>query len=81
MPPTTLPPPEHDPDGSELMASLRARVASGATQNDPRTAQYRSALAAIQALVLRSRWLPAAAAEHGRLKAIQRDLQALARGF
>jgi hypothetical protein len=81
MPPTTLPPPEHDPDGSELMASLRARVASGATQSDPRASQYQPALAAVQALVLRRRDLGGSLTERERLEAIQRDLQALARGI
>ena len=81
MPPTLLPPPEHDPDGSELMASLRARVASGGTQNDPRAAQYQPALVAVQALVLRRRDLGGSLAEHERLERLLRDLQELARGF
>jgi hypothetical protein len=63
------------------MASLRARVASGAPQSDPRTAQYQPALAAVQALALRRRDLGGSLAERERLEAIQRDLQALARGF
>jgi hypothetical protein len=63
------------------MASLRARVASGGTQNDPRASQYQPALVAVQTLVLRRRDLGGSPAEHERLERLLRDLQALARGF
>ena len=79
MPPATLPPPDHDPDGDLLMASLRARLGTGAS-SDRRTADYRPVLAAMSALVARRRDV-GSSAERGRLENLQRDLQALARGL
>jgi hypothetical protein len=79
MSPTLLPPPDHDPDGAQLMASLRARI-GGASSIDRRTADYRPVLAAIAELVARRRDF-ASSAERGRLENLQRDLQALARGL
>jgi hypothetical protein len=78
MSPTLLPPPDHDPDGAHLMASLRARI-SGAHPGR-RTADYGPVLAAIAELVARRRDV-ASSAERGRLENLHRDLQALARGL
>jgi hypothetical protein len=72
--PTLLPPPERDPDGSELMASLRARL-------DPRAAQYASTLTAVNELLSKRRNVGGSLSELERLETIARNLQALARGF
>jgi hypothetical protein len=79
MPPTTLPAPDHDPDGLKLMASLRARIGGGST--DPRAEHYKPLLAAVQALFNKRRDTGAPRAELQRLESLQRDLQALARGL
>lgn len=80
---TLLPPPERDPDGSELMDSLRARVRSGIRPRlDPRTAQYAPGVTAVNALLLkRSNAGGCSTQELERLETIARELQALARGF
>lgn len=82
--PTLLPPPERDPDGSELMASLRARVQRGThslTPIDPRTAQYALALLGVNNLLEKRQNVGGSLAELEKLETIARDLQALARGF
>ena len=82
--PTLLPPPERDPDGSELMKSLRARVERGThslTPVDPRTAQYAPALTGVNELLFKRRNVGGSLAELERLETICRDLQALSRGF
>lgn len=82
--PTLLPPPEKDPDGSELMKSLRARVERGThslTPVDPRTAQYAPAVTEVNELLLKRRNVSESLAELERLETIARDLQSLARGF
>ena len=82
--PTLLPPPEKDPDGSDLMASLRARVQRGThslTPVDPRTAQYAPAVTGVNELLLKRRNVGGSLSELERLETIARDLQALARGF
>jgi hypothetical protein len=82
--PTLLPPPERDPDGSDLMASLRARVQRGThslTPVDPRTAQYTSAVTGVNELLSKRRNVGGSLQELERLEKIARDLQALARGF
>jgi hypothetical protein len=79
--PTLLPPPERDPDGTELMASLRARV-SRRPSIDPRTAQYAPALTGVNNLLESRRNTGGSSlAELERLETIARNLQALARGF
>jgi hypothetical protein len=79
MPPTTLPAPDHDPDGLQLMASLRARTAGHSESS--RAKEFRPALFAVCQLALDRRNAGASQAELQRLEAIQRDLQALARGI
>ena len=81
--PALLPQPERDPDGY-LLASLRARVQSGAhslTPVDPRTAQYASAVTGVNELLFKRRSVGGSLAELERLETIARDLQSLARGF
>ena len=78
--PTLLPPPERDPDGTDLMASLRARVSRGPSI-DPRTAEYSPALTGVNNLLENRRNTGGSLAELERLETIARDLQALARGF
>lgn len=75
-----LPPPADDPNGDLLMASLRRRVAGGGA-SDPHAAQYAPALAAVRDLLARRRSVGGSLQEMDRLEAVQRDLQALARGF
>ena len=82
--PALLPPPERDPDGSDLMASLRARVQRGPhplTPVDPRTAQYAPAVTGVNELLFKRRNVGGSLQELERLETIARDLQALARGF
>lgn len=87
MPPTLdRPDPNHDPDGTLLMASLRARMASGSTfapaePPDSRSAAYRPALGALNTLLLRRRDVGGSTQELETLERIARDLQALARGI
>jgi hypothetical protein len=82
--PTLLPPPESDPDGFELIASLRARFQRGTHSHasiDPRTAQYASAVTCVNELLFKRRNVGGSLAELKRLETIARDLQSLARGF
>jgi hypothetical protein len=82
--PTLLPPPDRDPDGSELMDLLRARVQRGAHSRarvDPRTAQYAPAVTGVNELLFQRRNVGGSLQELERLETIARDLQALARGF
>jgi hypothetical protein len=82
--PALLPPPERDPDGSDLMASLRARVERGThslTPVDPRTAQYAPVVTGVNGLLFKRRNVGGSLQELERLKTIARDLQSLARGF
>lgn len=82
MPPTLLPPPEHDPDGLHLMASLRARITTGAASPvSVRTDHYQKPLIALAQLIGIRRNHGAPTAELQRLEACQRDLQSLARGI
>ena len=82
--PTLLPPPDRDPDGSDLMASLRARVQRGThslAPVDPKTAQYASAVTSVNELLFKRRNVGGSLAELEQLETIARDLQSLARGF
>jgi len=82
--PTLLPPPERDPDGSDSVASLRARVQCGThslAPVDPRTAQYAPAVTSVNELLLTRQNVGGSLAELERLEKIARDLQSLARGF
>jgi hypothetical protein len=82
--PALLSPPERDPDGSDLMASLRARVQRGTHSHafvDPRTAQYASAVTGVNELLSKRRNVGGSLRELVRLEKIACDLQALARGF
>jgi hypothetical protein len=80
--PALLPPPERDPDGSDLMASLRARVQYGIRPSiDPRAAQYAPAVTGVNELLSKRRNVGGSLDELERLEAIARDLQSLARGF
>jgi hypothetical protein len=78
--PIPLPPPDRDPDGSELMASLRARPQS-VWNSDPRAAQYAPAVTDVNELLFKRRNVGGSLQELERLETIARDLQALARGF
>lgn len=82
--PILMPKPEKDPDGSDLMASLRARAQRGThslSRVDPRAAQFAPTLDAVNELMLKRRNVGGSLAELERLETIARDLQALARGF
>jgi hypothetical protein len=79
--PTLLPPPERDPDGSELMASLRARARAIQPIIDPRIAQYAPAVTRVNELLLTRQNVGGSLAELEHLETIARALQALARGF
>jgi hypothetical protein len=81
MPPTTLPDPDHDPDGLKLMASLRARLSGGSNTVSAKAERYQPALAALARLVANRQDQGAPRAEIQRLESLQRDLQALARGI
>jgi hypothetical protein len=80
--PTFLPAPDRDPDGSELMNLLRARLRGGIHPSpDPRTAQYAPAVTGVNELLLKRRDVGGSLTELERLETIARDLQSLARGF
>jgi hypothetical protein len=79
--PILMPEPEKDPDGSELMKSLKLRTQSARHTQDSRALQFRPALFAVNELLLKRRNVGGSLAEMERLETIARDLQALARGF
>jgi hypothetical protein len=79
----TLDEPANDPDGQRLMASLRARLARGAGARPPMERpledQYRPALAAIQALLVKRQALNAPEGELDDLRAMAATLRSIAR--
>lgn len=83
--PALLPPPERDPDGSELMDSLRARIGPGkyhSVLSSARDAQYYDAVTEVNKLLENRRNSGGCSTrELEQLEAIARDLQSLARGF
>jgi len=72
--------PSNDPDGLRLMAELRQRLqrGTGPTARRSPDEQYRPAMAAVQALLLKRQALGAAESELQKLRAIADTLQALA---
>lgn len=75
----TLEQPTNDPDGLHLMASLRSRLRRGGTPAPAASSeQYRPAMAAVQALLMRRTVLCASSVELDKLQAIASTLQTLA---
>ena len=75
----TLEQPTNDPDGLHLMASLRSRLRRGGTPAPVAASeQYRPAMVAVQALLMRRTALAASAAELQQLEGIASTLQTLA---